>query len=60
MYQMVNSQWIIAGMGDPIALNYATVLSVLELYIDDKDERTDVFEKIVFLSQLDLKKMHKK
>jgi hypothetical protein len=60
MYQMVNSQWIIAGMGEPLALNYSTVLSVLGLYIDDKEDLIEVFEKVVFLSQLDLKRMREK
>ena len=60
MYQLVNSQWIVAGMGEPLALNYATVLSVLGLYIDDKEDLIDVFEKIVYLSQLDLKAMREK
>lgn len=47
-------------MGEPLALNYSTVLSVLGLYIDDKEDLIEVFEKVVFLSQLDLKRMREK
>lgn len=60
MYELVSSQWIIAGMGEPVALNYSTVLSVLQIYIKNEDEIKDCFDKIVFLSQLDLKLLRKK
>lgn len=58
MYQIVRSQWIVAGLGTPIAINQATVLAVLNLY--KVDDVIDCFEKIVYLSQLDINKMNEK
>jgi len=58
IYLLVRTQFIVAGMGDVIGLNYSAVLETIKLYIDDDSERRDVFEKVVYLSQFDLKKIH--
>ena len=47
-------------MGTPIALNYSTVLDVLKVYKIDDEELVDCFEKIVYLSQLDIAKINEK
>lgn len=60
LYQLVRYQWIVAGMdGTPIALNYASLGVVFRAYETDIEDEKDVFEKIVFLSALDIAKISK-
>lgn len=57
LYQIVRSQFLTAGMdGSIIDINHCAVIEVLKLY--DCYE-VDTFEKIIFLTRMDIVKINK-
>lgn len=60
MFQLVCNQFIVAGMGEVIGIDYNAVLAVLRLYDNDIEDPKDVFEKIVFLSGLQMQDINRR
>lgn len=59
IYLIVRNQFIVAGLGEVIGINQSSVLETIKLYIADEEERKDVFEKVLYLSQFDMNELAK-
>ena len=57
LYLISRNQFIVTGFGDIVGYNYSTVLDLVKLYVPDEDERKIIFEKVIYLLQLELHKI---
>ena len=65
MFNKIQNQVIIAGMGDPLGLDHKAIINILDLYeITDIEERKILFDKILAIDcvrmRLRLKEIKKK
>ena len=58
IFNKIQNQMIIAGMGEPLGLNQQAIINILDIYcIDDREERLILFDKIL---AIDCVRMSKK
>jgi len=61
LFNKIQNQLIIAGMGEPIGLNHQAIINILDIYdIKNVDERKVLFDKILTMDNLRMVKMLEK
>ena len=61
LFNKIQNQLIIAGMGEPIGLNHQAIINILDIYdIKNVDERKVLFDKIITMDNLRMVKMLEK
>lgn len=61
MYQKIQNQVIVAGMGEPLGLNQQAIINILDIYgIMDIEERKVIFDKILAIDNIRMKKLLEK
>jgi len=57
LYQKISNQVIVAGMGEVLGVKFEAIQFILDLYcINEIELRRDIFEKILKIDEIKLKK----
>jgi len=57
LFQKVSGQMIVAGMGEPLGINFLAIDFILDIYgILKRDKRREMFDKIILFDSIRLRK----